>query len=556
MGSPYLSKGESITLTTHRVEVESVPYDVMLTTHRLTLIDSRYARFEPLMIAFEDILTVKSGTASTGEPVIILTYTGADESAHVMNLVFLQQAGEHRKDERDIWVKKLMESIIAGRERTAEADAGTAPEPGPMKASIRRWVAPEGITLHTPFAVQEPEQPEFTIIPDEEGDLLEGKTLQTPAPAPHRELPDPQDSTGPEEDPEPATPEGTGTSRSAPEYDYGITEEAGEAAFPPAPAEDPDPLQKFQTIVIPFASLEKPETNIPPGGKTQKEEPEQVSEDLILAGARSFDRKEPAGDGIDEDYGADGQAGGHSPSGRETGTPADAAPATSQAEEEAACEDPGETMSGERGLPSGSGTTETASSPVPPAGEQKAGRREPGSPERTGAGSPRIVTVLLILIAVLVLAGIGIIVFSYSGNPGADQGSVAIPAVTQKPATTPAVLTIPAIGAGFRVTYDGDFAGNVGNPAQMKPVTGTGDIFYPVQEYNGIVQASIQKRDNSGRTLTIEVYNNANMIYTRNVSTPGGSLDILLDTRTGTIAGMTPVKPVASLTVQSTPMYF
>lgn len=553
MGSPYLSKGESITLTTHRVDVESVPYDVMLTTHRLTLIDSRYARFEPLMIAFEDILTVKSGTASTGEPVIILTYTGADESAHVMNLVFLQQAGEHRKDERDIWVKKLMESIIAGRERTAEADAETAPEPGPMKASIRRWVAPEGISLHTPFAVQEPDQPEFTIIPDEEGDLLEGKNLQTPAP--DRELPDPQDSTGPEEEPVPAAPEVTGTSRPAPEYDYGITEDEGDTAFTPVPGEDPDPLQKFQTIVIPFASLEKPDASIPPSGKIQ-EEPQKISEDLILAGARSFDRKEPAEDGIDEESRPDRQAGMDFPSEIETGTPAAAAPASSQAEEKAACEDPGETISREEGLPAGSGISETAGTPMPPAEEQKAERKEPGPPGRTKAGGPRVVTILLILIAVLVLAGIGIIVFSYSGIPGADQGSSAIPAVTQKPAATPAVLTIPAIGAGFRVTYDGDFAGTVGNPAQMKPVTGTGDIFYPVQEYNGIVQASIQKRDNSGRTLTIEVYNNAKMIYTRNVSTPGGSLDILLDTRSGTIAGMTPVKPVATLTVQSTPMYF
>jgi hypothetical protein len=585
MGSPYLSKGESITLTTHRIGVESVPYDVMLTTHRLTLIDSRYARFEPLMIAFEDILTVKSGSASTGEPVIILTYTGADENIQVMNLIFMQQPGEHRKHERDIWVKKLMESIIAGREKPAETEEEPIPEPGAIKASIRRWVAPEGIALHTPFASKQSEQPEITIIPDDEG-ALSGM----------QEFPVQEGFFEDKDDSEPASPEMAGQAWDRTEYSYGGTDEDGEDGITSSVPEDLDPLQKFQTIVIPFKSLETPTSNNSPGNQKTGEEPQKISEDVILAAVRSIVPEEGSSHGEDKDSNAKMQAGADSGSGMITGDPADALSISGPVEEEYTeerqapessriiseeplmnepTEEPPATETEASSLPEKSlqeirselkkpgdtipvsgGPAETAVSTAP-VREQRDGRKDPHSPGAPPAGSFRgSIRIILIIMGILVLTGIFVVIFSYTGNGGTVQGTSVVPAVTGEPDKSPEVLTIPALGAGFRVIYEGDFAGEIGNPGQMKAIYGTGDTFFPVQKYNGLVQASIQKQDNTGKTLTLEVYNDAKMIYTRNVSTPGGALDILIDTRTGTIAGMTPTKAVSNETGQNRPMYF
>lgn len=61
MGSPYLSSGEAIILTTNRVSADAVPYDVMLTSERIFLIDNRNARFEPRIIPLNAILSVQGG---------------------------------------------------------------------------------------------------------------------------------------------------------------------------------------------------------------------------------------------------------------------------------------------------------------------------------------------------------------------------------------------------------------------------------------------------------------------------------------------------------------
>ena len=75
MSVPYLNRGESIVLTTHRVSVGSVLFDAMLTNQRLILMDNRSDNSEPEIIPFSEIVTVKGGKASTGEPAIILTLT-------------------------------------------------------------------------------------------------------------------------------------------------------------------------------------------------------------------------------------------------------------------------------------------------------------------------------------------------------------------------------------------------------------------------------------------------------------------------------------------------
>jgi hypothetical protein len=51
----------------------------------------------------------------------------------------------------------------------------------------------------------------------------------------------------------------------------------------------------------------------------------------------------------------------------------------------------------------------------------------------------------------------------------------------------------------------------------------------------------IQKPDNSGDTLTVEIYRNGDVISLRNVSIPMGSIELLIDAKTGNPPGTTPV---------------
>jgi len=590
MGSPYLNSGESITMTTHRVGVDSIPYDVMLTTHRLTLIDSRYARFEPLMIAFEDILTVKSGAVSTGEPVILLSYTDGDGAAREMNLIFSQQPGEHRKHERDLWVKKLMESIIAEREEPPAPDECPAAEPEGLQPSVRRWVAPEGIALHTPFAAKETAQPEITIVPDDKGFLFERAALPEEPAEPQEDLyTDLTGETGPGENSSYPKPEPVGSAAESTGYEYGETDEDGEDEFIPAPAPDPDALHGFRTIVIPFVPVSEPVSSIPlPHGGT--DESPHVPAETILAAVQSLIPKEPAIAEPDDVPEPEEPIGPESrPESLEVPVPAfvttapdehmpgsgsspvsvpepviiepvvemkhDKSPPTEPTRDESPViqNSPDEVPDAPVNPPADRNEAPGPSShsdklPVQtheldsPAGSGRgAGNRVPREPEDFGSGGQRgTITLLLVIMGVLALAGIIVLAVIFTPlTIGVSQGPVTVPAMTTPPVTTPAVITIPAEGAGFRVIYPGDYSGEVGNPGMMKMVSGSGDLFFPVRKNDGLVQATIRKQDNSGNILVVEVYNNGKMIYTRSVSTPRGSIDILIDARTGMIPGMT-----------------
>jgi len=113
------------------------------------------------------------------------------------------------------------------------------------------------------------------------------------------------------------------------------------------------------------------------------------------------------------------------------------------------------------------------------------------------------------------------------------------PQVTPIPSLPPQVI-IPATGVWVRVAYPGNFAGRVGTPGTMRPVTGAGDHFYQIPTMNGTVEVSIQKQDGSGNVLAIEVYKNGAMIKRRTTTAPKGTIELLTDVKTGNPPGITP----------------
>ena len=107
MGNPYLNSGESLIQTTDRISVNSVSSDLLLTTRRLVLVDSTHPQSEPIQIPFTAIMSLRGGWNTDGDPIITLTLTdaGDPDSTYPLDLVFSQQAGEHRKEECDGWVE-------------------------------------------------------------------------------------------------------------------------------------------------------------------------------------------------------------------------------------------------------------------------------------------------------------------------------------------------------------------------------------------------------------------------------------------------------------------
>jgi hypothetical protein len=136
----------------------------------------------------------------------------------------------------------------------------------------------------------------------------------------------------------------------------------------------------------------------------------------------------------------------------------------------------------------------------------------------------------------IVIAGGAFMGFQYlaeENNGTTGSGPVVSPTLTAvQPGNIPAVV-IPTNGVWVRVIYNGTYAGSVGNPGDLKLVSGTGDQLYYIWDSSGLVQATFQKQDQTGETLTVAVYTNGTEVTDRTVRAPRGTIAILVDPKTG-----------------------
>jgi hypothetical protein len=173
MSSPYLKRDESILLTTDRVSINSLLYEVLLTTRHLILVDIRYDQFLPQKIPLSTILSVKGGKIATGEPVITLIFSDNDSisGSGPMVLIFTQQPGEQRKRERDEWLKNLMAHIVSVRQETITPGSLPVDVGHGIRPASRRPGAHEKIIPYTTTVDTSPAPVELTILPDESDSL-------------------------------------------------------------------------------------------------------------------------------------------------------------------------------------------------------------------------------------------------------------------------------------------------------------------------------------------------------------------------------------------------
>jgi hypothetical protein len=77
-------------------------------------------------------------------------------------------------------------------------------------------------------------------------------------------------------------------------------------------------------------------------------------------------------------------------------------------------------------------------------------------------------------------------------------------------------------------------------------VGGSGERYYPIRNGEGLVEAAFAKEDYSGGPLTVSMYRNGASLYSRTVTAPKGSVDFIVDGKTGSFPVTTPVPTSAT----------
>lgn len=583
MAGAYLETGEAIVLTADRVSIGGTRYDAMLTTRRLILIDSSNARFEPRTLALLSVRTVRSGRASTGEPAIILTLTGEGETGESQEtILFLQDPFENRIPDRDIWLKTFIELSVSTHRKASPA---VFPRPLPktgMEPSVRRWVAPDiarprsenfpqddrprPVEIHDEGETHDirPEEPEQEPVSEPAGPA---GTRQVPDEPVLETVPEPQNALPAANEHLPEAPAGgqVDLSRSIAAAARSLI--AAKAREELRHAHPPRPVQVRKTSAIPevwddaappVAVVQEPE------GSSEEAGPEARVVPVIAAG-------EPGpGSGLESKRLGETE-------------PAEPVAAIQQDELEPAFleispirlepEPPATTA---REPDTGSDRSdEPAAPPVPepaepgtvvttkePGKESSGNAPAPEKPEAPAAlpapaASPAtdrrpIVTAIAVLLCLLLIAGAFVLL---SGGPAGEIRAppvttlptpLATPSVTAPPGTTPvpgSAPTIPGDGVWIRITSDVAFSGQAGNAGYLQPVAGTGERFVRALYDTRPVRVSVQKQDNSGALLTAEVFRDGEIIASRSVTAPMGTVELLIDPVTGLPPGMPAVSP-------------
>jgi hypothetical protein len=205
---------------------------------------------------------------------------------------------------------------------------------------------------------------------------------------------------------------------------------------------------------------------------------------------------------------------------------------------------------GETAGVSGGQDPETATSSTEKTRSEETTAPEPEAP--TSGMSPLLIAGGAILILLLVLAG----AFLLPGMLPQDHGPV-IPAPASVPTATPAQVPaptpdiIPQEGVWVRIVTTGFFTGQAGNPGSLQDVAGSGEKFFKVRDSTGQVKVSVQKQENTGDELLVEIYRNGTEIASRSVTAPKGSIDLLIDPFTGNPPGLPATTPAVNTTGSS-----
>jgi len=510
MGEPELRNDEQVLARTMGVFVKSIPFEGILTSRRIILVDRAKNLLPPKEIPLATIRNAEPGENDRKEPVLLLSVMARTGETRQMILAFPAAEGGDRARERDAWAKNIRE--------------GTT---GSFEQVIRKVIPGSD---QRPAKAAPPVQPRIEVVN---------------APSPR-----------------PADAPGAAPSRRVVTAVHPIKKivETGPAVPPPAPAA-PAP-------VVPAPAVPEPEPPSPDEGVFCSRCGNRVSADSafcnrcgspIIAPAAAVPQRQAAAPLVAPAAQADDPL--RQSFGWDEESPMETAPVPLQSPAPSPRPGKGTVKKGflagilgpgKKKEPKAPLPVTPAAPPVPPA------PRPPKSPRPPLPVKKIVMGIAAVIVVILVVAVGALVVYpmlSSGGGGGNSAGSSASPAPTPGPSgsapaspgtltntgvasitvkETPAVV-VPASGVFVEINYIGSWTGTYGMASDLQTEINSGDRYFEVVNATGKVTASFQKEDSSTKhPITVTIFRNGKALATGSTSDAFGKVAISADVTNGT----------------------
>ena len=512
MSYPELYSDERVVLQAQNVKVKSVSFEVVLTTRRLVLIDTKKNSIPPQEINLATLKDVESGENAIRDPTMTISIITISGNTRQMVLTFSKTSGGERRRECDDWVRALRQNItstvyhpvtqVPAPRETEPAQAAQPPAPAPHRVEITNTPPPKKrIEIARPMKKIVEAAPVMPV-PVETTSLPTGSFCNR---------------CGNRVPPESAFCNRCGTP---------VVQETD--SFGQSPEEMAVPVQQHAP---PFQQVQV----TPPSEATEKKDRpiEEVIHSIEPLIEDSVPRTAPAPLVPAKHV--------HYAAPYDAAEPADQVPPPAAPGTPDTAAQPGEVQ---WPVLSASGIPDTAAPSAAPAAHQVPGSPPPALPQRKMSFNIKLIAVLA-LVVLAVIAGAYFFMHGLAATPGiTPTPTITVPATTAPQTTaaptaavttvmptatpqpvTPSSASVPPTGVWVKVTYTGQFPGTIGTPGRLNDVVPNGGNLYQVPTKDGPVVVSIEKSDGTSAELTIEVYKDGVLMKRAATTAPKGTVE-------------------------------
>jgi hypothetical protein len=501
---PELYTDERVVLQAQNVKVKSVSFEVVLTTRRLVLIDTKKGVILPQEINLATLKDVESGENAIRDPTITISIITISGNTRQMVLTFSKTSGGERRRECDEWVRALRQNITttiyhpvtqAAPKEVEPEQVAQPPSPAPPRIEVTSTPPPKKrIEIARPM-----------------------KKIVETAPA----MPIPVETT--------SLPTGSFCNRCGNRIpsESAFCNRCGTPVAPDAgtgslPAEEAAvPVQQPAAAVEQVQITALPVT--PAAGEVKDRPIEEVIHSIEPLIEDSVPRTAPAPLVPSK----------HPTPPAETTESAVQVPPPAIGESAEAAAQPTGVQWPVLPKPEEPGAEAPPVPPVPPSA--------PASPPVPPRKSSFTMIAVLAIALLAVIAGVYIFMQDQAAAPEiTPTPEITVPVTTipqttmettVKPATTtqqetPPSFLIPASGVWVKVSYPNKFDGSVGTPGSMTDISDSGDHMYQIPTADGPVAVSIQKSDGTSAMLAIDIYKDGSLVKHAETTSPKGIIEL------------------------------
>ncbi len=528
MSYPELYSDERVLLQAQNVKVKSVSFEIVLTTRRLVLIDTKKgSSIPPQEINLATLRDVESGENAIRDPTITISIITISGNTRQMVLTFSKVSGGERRRECDEWVRALRQNITTTVYHPVSIPSAPR-EPAPVPIVPATVLPVPEAPPAEPVPEPTPEQP---AIPVSSGSPPPKKRIEVARPMkkivePAPVMPVPVETSslptgvfcnrcGNRVPPDSVFCNRCGTPIPHDQSPVLPPEEIGNTPEPAAPPV-PTAVPQIQLTPAPSPVESSPE---------RKERPiEEVIHSIEPLIEDSVPRTAPAP---------------LVPARHATAPPpeepAEPQPAVVPADQQASEATPGVQWPVLSGAAS---PVSSQPSPAPAVPEPAPPQAPAPAPRRSGV----LTTAILIIIVLAVLGGVYVLLSETSApeqpliTPTTAMTTVpttitkpgtAVPSttVTTAPSPVPAPA-VPSAGVWVKITYAYKYTGSVGTPGRLRDISDTGSHLYQISTSDGPVVVSVQKDDGSAAELAVDVYKNGVLMKHAQTISPKGIIEM------------------------------